>query len=69
MTKLEEKLIELRYELSMETYDYFNQKIVKRYSKQFNDGFEHIFVCDGKIVQSSGETNNEMQKDLEELRE
>jgi hypothetical protein len=68
MTKLEKKLIELGFEYSMETYDYFTKQTIKRYSKQYNDFFGHIFVCEGKIVEITGKYIIEMQKDLEELK-
>lgn len=64
----EEKLEELGFEYSMETYDFFTKQIKKRYSKRYNDFFGHIFVCEGKIVEIIGKHIIEMQKDLEELR-
>ena len=69
MINLEKKLEELGFEYSMETYDYFTQQTIKRYSKEYvKDTFGHIFVCEGKIVKIIGKHITEMEKDLKELK-
>ena len=65
MTKLEEKLIELGYEYVT------NGSIdnVKTYIKNVNKKVCHfIQVLDGKIMGVMSELPNEMQKDLEEIK-
>lgn len=70
MTKLEKKLIELGYELSM-TQKIFTPeyKIIKTYVKEVdNDNFNFINICNNKILKINASNEDEMQKDLEILK-
>ena len=70
MTKLEEKLKELGYELSMTQTIYTPEyKVVKTYCKEVdNDNFNFINICENKIVKINPSNEIEMQKDLEILK-
>ena len=70
MTKLEKKLIELGYELSM-TQTIYGAKdvvVIKTYCKEVNNDFNFINICGNKIYKINASNENEMKKDLEVLK-
>ena len=71
MSRLEEKLIELGYELAM-TQKFFvpKNKIVKTYSKKVGENlFNEILITKKGIYQTRALDEEVMQKDLEVLKE
>ena len=70
MSRLEEKLKELGYWLSMtQTIHTPEYKVIKTYFKEVdNDNFNFINICGNKIVKINPSNEIVMKKDLEELR-
>ena len=67
MTKLEQKLQELGYRVSMTQT--FNEIVIKTWLKEIDaTNFHWVQTIDGKISCSMSDKPNEMQKDLEELK-
>ena len=67
MNKLEEKLIELGYKVSMtQTID---EIIIKTWLKEIDEtNFHWVQTIDGNLMGIMSDKPSEMQKDLEELR-
>ena len=67
MTKLEEKLEELGYKISMTQN--VDESIIKTCLKEIDrNNFHWVQTIDGKLMGVMSDKPNEMQKDLEELR-
>lgn len=67
MTKLEEKLIELGYKVSMtQTID---EIVIKTWLKEIDVfNFHWVQTIDGKLMGVMSDKPNEIQKELEELK-
>lgn len=66
-TKLEEKLEELGYKVSMTQN--VDESIIKTWLKEIDrNNFHWVQTMNGKLIGVMSDKPNEMQKDLEELR-
>ena len=69
MTKLEQKLVELGYELSGIINSKVDKVIIKIYSKRVEQKINEIFIDKYGIYKTLAENEIEMQKDLGILKE
>ena len=66
VTKLEEKLEELGYKISMTQN--VDENVIKTWLKEIDiNNFHWVQTIDGKLMGVMSDKPNEMQKDLEEL--
>ena len=67
VTKLEEKLEELGYKVSMEQN--VDENVIKTWLKEIDrNNFHWVQIIDGKLMGVMSDKPNEMQKDFEELK-